>query len=155
MSVAPAPLRDVRNRFSGPSWPALKKGSIAAVLTFLGFGLVTDLLPNPVFARMVPRSPLDYAFLVLTAVLTGAYFAQTVRIQGSPGDNGAIAGALGGFLAFGCPLCNHVLLLLLSGSAIMTYFDPLRPVLGVASVGLFGATLLYRRRRAGCESCSE
>lgn len=117
------------------------------ILTVLGFGIITDLIPNPVFARMVGRSPIYYTFLALTALLVGLYFAQTVDLQESPGDNGAIAGAMGGFLAFGCPLCNHILLVLFSSSAIMTYFDPLRPVLGVASVGLFGATIRYRRRR--------
>lgn len=154
MSVEQVLFHDVRDLFPGYSWPAVKKGGAAAILTFLGFGIITDLIPNPMFARMVGRSPLDYAFLALTALLAGLYFAQTVDLRESPGDNGAIAGAMGGFLAFGCPLCNHILLMLFSSSAIMTYFDPLRPVLGVASVGLFGATILYRRR-ASCESCAE
>lgn len=82
------------------------------------------------------------------------YFAQTVHLDDAPGENGALVGAMGGFLAFGCPVCNHVLLLLFSGSAIMTYFDPLRPLVGAVSVALFAATIYYRRRRATCETCT-
>jgi len=59
---------------------------------------------------------------------------------------------VGGFLAFGCPICNALLLTLFSSSALMTYFDPYRPLLGVLSVTAFGAILYYQRKK-GCETC--
>jgi hypothetical protein len=58
-----------------------------------------------------------------------------------------------GFLAFGCPICNAFLLALFSSSALMTYFDPLRPLLGAVSVVLFGGLLYYRHTRA-CATCA-
>lgn len=116
---------------------------------FVGFGLLTDLLPNPVFVRMVPRAPLDYAFLGATSVLAGAYAVQRDLLAETPGDACALGGTVGGVLAFGCPICNHVLLLLLGSSATMTYFDPLRPLIGAVSVALFGGLLVYRQRRVG------
>lgn len=125
----------------------LATGVGVAILTFAGFGLLTGLVRNPVFARMVPSTPLDYAFLAATSVLAGAYVVQRARLRETPGDACAVGGTLGGFLAFGCPICNHVLLLLLGSSATMTYFDPLRPLIGLLSVGLFAGLLAYRRRQ--------
>jgi hypothetical protein len=57
-----------------------------------------------------------------------------------------------GFLAFGCPICNAFLLALFSSSALMTYFNPLRPLLGAVSV-VFFAGLLYSRSRDSCDIC--
>lgn len=129
----------------------LARGGAVAAGVFLVFGLVTDLLANPVFVRMVPRTPLDYAFLGATSVLAGAYVVQRDLLRDVPGDGCAFTGTLGGFLAFGCPVCNKLLLALFSSSAIMTYFDPLRPVLGTVNVLLFVGLLYYQRRR--CTRC--
>ncbi|MCU4976005.1 hypothetical protein OB955_25365, partial [Halobacteria archaeon AArc-m2/3/4] len=63
-----------------------------------------------------------------------------------------MGGLLGGFLAVGCPICNVFLLALFSSSALMTYFDPLRPVLGAISVALL-AGLIYVRHRRSCPTC--
>ncbi|GAB7095402.1 hypothetical protein JCM30237_25550 [Halolamina litorea] len=117
---------------------------------FALFGVVTGLLPNGLYVRMVPRTPLDYLFLVLTAGFLGLY---TLQRTGERHDGKtATASAALGFLAFGCPICNAVLLALFSSSALMTYFDPLRPLLGVVSVVLF-AGLLYVRSQRPCEDC--
>lgn len=118
---------------------------------FLLLGAVTGLLPNPVYVRMVPRTPADYLFLVATSAFAGAYLYQRSLAEEPVGDRFATGGVVGGFLAFGCPICNAVLLALFSSSALMTYFDPLRPVLGVVSVLLFAGLLYYQRRN--CESC--
>nr|WP_243838079.1 hypothetical protein [Halobacterium sp. R2-5] len=115
------------------------------------FGAVTGLLPNPVYVRMIDRTPADYLFLVATAVFAGAFVYQRSLAEEPIGDRFAAGGIVGGFLAFGCPICNAVLLALFSSSALMTYFDPLRPVLGVASVVFSAGLLVYQRRR--CEVC--
>jgi len=121
--------------------------------SFALFGVVTGLLPNPLYVRMVPRTGLDYLFLALTAGFLAVYTLQRTP-TGQDSDATATAGAALGFLAFGCPICNAVLLALFSSSALMTYFDPLRPVLGAASVVLF-AGLLYVRSQRSCETCAD
>lgn len=117
------------------------------------FGVVTGLIPNPVYVRMVPRTGLDYLFLLLTGGFLGLYTLQRSS-GGQHDDKTATAGAAAGVLAFGCPVCNAVLLALFSSSALMTYLDPLRPLLGAVSVALF-AGLLYSRSRRTCDSCVE
>nr|WP_238392236.1 hypothetical protein [Halorussus amylolyticus] len=122
-----------------------------AVGVFLLFGTVTGLLSNPVYVRMVPRTPADYLFLVATSAFAGAFVYQRSLAEKPVGDRFAAGSVVGGFLAFGCPICNAVLLALFSSSALMTYFDPLRPLLGAVSVVLFAGLLYYQRRN--CKSC--
>mgnify|MGYP000176168042 CR=1 FL=1 len=129
----------------------LATASLVGAGAFVLFGAVTGLLPNPIYVRQVPRTPLDYLFLVLTAGFLGGYTLQRPA-DGRTDDGAATASTVVGFLAFGCPTCNAVLLALFSSSALLTYFDPLRPLLGAASVVLFG-WLLYARARRGCDSC--
>lgn len=136
-------------------------GTVVAIGVFALFGVVTGLLPNSLYVRMVPRTPADYLFLVLTAVLAGVYaalrVATTVEDDGSDDaskseDRWMMGGLAGGFLAVGCPICNVFLLALFSSSALMTYFDPLRPILGLLSVGLL-AGLIHVRHRRTCSVC--
>ncbi|MFD1562357.1 hypothetical protein ACFR99_02065 [Haloarchaeobius amylolyticus] len=144
---------------------AIGLGIAAGIGVFVLFGLVTGLVPNPLYVRMVPRTPVDYLFLTLTALLAGVYTAQRVAtdvpqagLEGEDGDTSsedrwAIGGLVGGFLAVGCPICNVFLLALFSSSALMTYFDPLRPLLGVVSVALL-AGLIYTRHKRTCPTCA-
>ncbi|WIV67686.1 hypothetical protein [Natrialbaceae archaeon AArc-T1-2] len=131
-----------------PTRGTLAKGIAVGAGVFLLFGIVSGLVPNPLYVRMVPRTPLDYAFLALTSVLAAVYVIQRSSLDSEEcsGDRCAYAGTAGGFLAVACPTCNAVLLALFSSSALMTYFDPLRPLFGVVAVGLFGA-IIYRRHR--------
>ncbi|WP_435361533.1 hypothetical protein [Haloarchaeobius sp. DFWS5] len=124
----------------------------ASVGSFLVFGAVTGLLRNPLYVRMVPRTGLDYVFLTLTAGFIGLYALQRPGTRRRGDDGIASVGAVAGVLAFGCPICNGLLLALFSSSALMTYFDPLRPLVGALSVLLFG-TLLYVRSSRQCETC--
>jgi len=131
--------------------PRLVRSAGVSAAVFILFGAVTGLLPNPVYVRMVSRTPADYLFLVATAAFAGAFVYQRSLAEEPIGDRFAAGGIVGGFLAFGCPICNAVLLALFSSSALMTYFDPLRPILGVVSVAFFTALLVYQRRR--CKVC--
>jgi len=131
--------------------PRLVRSAGVGVGTFLLFGVVTGLVPNPVYVRMVERTPADYLFLVATATFAAVFVHQRSLSDDPIGDRYAAGGIVGGFLAFGCPICNAVLLALFSSSALMTYFDPLRPVLGTVTVVAFGGLLYYQRRR--CEAC--
>ncbi|MFC6837807.1 hypothetical protein [Halomarina ordinaria] len=128
------------------------KATIVAVGAFIVFGVVTALIPNPFYIRKVPRTPLDYLFLSLTSGLLGVYVAQRSNSVDQNDSRFAVLGSAGGFLAFGCPICNAFLLALFSSSALMTYLDPLRPVLGVVSVVLLGG-LVYVRYSRTCRRC--
>ena len=136
-------------------------GVAAGLGVFLLFGLVTGLIPNPLYVRMVPRTPVDYALLSLTALLAGVYIAQrnatTMPVDEEVETSGegrlAIGGLVGGFLAVGCPICNAFLLVLFSSSTLMTYFDPFRPVLGIVSVAVL-AGLIYVRHQRSCPTCA-
>ena len=129
----------------------LVRGLGIATGTFLLFGTVTGLIPNPIYVRMVEHTPADYLFLLATAAFAGAFVYQRSLAAEPIGDRFAVGGIVGGFLAFGCPICNAVLLALFSSSALMTYFDPLRPLLGAVSVVAFVGLLFYQRRR--CDVC--
>lgn len=123
----------------------------AGLATLLVLGAITDLLPNPVFDRMVARTAADYLFLLATAAFAAAFVHQRALARDGTADGLAAGGILGGFLAFGCPFCSAVLVALLGSSAIATYVDPLRPAIGVANVAVFGVALAYQRRE--CERC--
>jgi hypothetical protein len=125
----------------------LNKSVGVGVGSFLLFGAVTGLAPNPIYVRMVERTPADYLFLVATSVFAAAFVYQRSFAEEPVGDRVAVGGIVGGFLAFGCPICNTVLLLLFGSSALLTSFDPIRPFLGVASVALFAGLLFFQRRR--------
>ncbi|KDE60399.1 hypothetical protein EL22_00355 [Halostagnicola sp. A56] len=162
--IAGSLLRSIRSDRRAMGW-----GVAAGVGVFALFGLVTGLIPNPLYVRMVPRTPTDYLFLILTAALAGVYTAQRVVTPGPESDLEETAGGepdelanedrwvfgglVGGFLAVGCPVCNVALLALFSSSALMTYFDPLRPVLGVLSVSVL-IGLIYSRHKRSCQRCT-
>lgn len=142
---------------------AIVWGAAAGLGVFGLFGLVTGLIPNPLYVRMVPRTPVDYLFLTLTALLAGIYTAQRIATDvidargdgddhASSEDRWAMGGLIGGFLAVGCPICNAFLLALFSSSALMTYFDPLRPLLGAVSVAILTGLIIVRNRRS-CPTC--
>lgn len=135
-----------------PSRTTVAKGAAVSIGSFLLFGIVTGLLPNPIYIRKVPRTLFDYAFLLLTSLFVGIYVAQQGTTARFNDDRLALGSTISGFLAFGCPVCNVFLLALFSNSIIMTYFNPYRPVLGVISVALF-VGLIYYRRQHNCRSC--
>ncbi|MFC4408326.1 hypothetical protein [Haloarchaeobius iranensis] len=126
--------------------------SIAVGLgVLLVFGTVTGLVPNPLYVRMVARTPADYLFLFATSAFAATFVYQRLLAAEPVGDGVAVGGVVTGVLAFGCPICNALLLALFSSSALMTYFDPLRPLLGVASMVLFVGLLYYQR--VNCRRC--
>ncbi|MEW6721765.1 MAG: hypothetical protein AB1324_00730 [Candidatus Micrarchaeota archaeon] len=114
---------------------ALRAAAYGAGL-FILFSLPTALITNPVipYIRMMPATPLDYAFLLTTSVLGGIYLA--IPAASCAMDNAAGGGALLGFLSFGCPTCNQLLVLMLGYPLLLGIFDPLRPVIGVLSVAM-------------------
>lgn len=128
-----------------PTRESLLKGVLAALAFFLFTGVITGVVQTPLFDRMVPRTHLDYAFLVLTSVLVGTYVIQRTMQPDCGGDGCAYGGAVGGFLAVACPHCNAILIALFSSSWLATYVDPIRPLFGLLAIGALGG-IIYRRR---------
>ena len=123
-------------------------GILSSIGFFLLSGVVTGLVPNPWFTRMVWKTPLDYFFLVVSSMLLGGYIGvHFYKKNISKGcDIATYSGGAGSFLAFGCPICNKLLVLLFGATALLTYFEPYRPVLGFLSIGLLIGALYFKLR---------
>jgi hypothetical protein len=141
----------------------------AGVLGLVAFGLVSAIIPNPVFGRQIAPEP--FAIVVwlvsglLMGLLAGTYLAPTPEVPTAiPAPTGAVAlasdpgaaarstsvlgyaGGLAAFLAIGCPVCNKVALVMLGTSGALSIWAPLQPLVGLASVGLLAASLAWRLR---------
>lgn len=148
------------------------------VASFLVFGLVSAMIPNPVFGREIPPDAFAVAVWVVSSPLmgiVGATYTTPMPVAAAqplafasagplaavrpvePVEErrsstlGTLAG-LGAFLAIGCPVCNKVVLLLLGTSGALSIWAPIQPVLGGASLVLLAVTAVWRirlRMRAG------
>lgn len=137
-------------RFTVHQWTT---AAIAAVVVGLLVGLPTDVIPNPVFGRPVPVTWWSYPVLAVTALLGGLLAATYVRTSDDL-DRPARAGGVGGLLSFfavGCPVCNKVVVLALGTVGARRWFEPLQPLLAVASIVLLVVALRARLRSVdGC-----
>ena len=117
---------------------ALLIGSVTAALLFLLFGMLTAIVKNPYFVRMTPVRWFDWTFLIFTALLSGAYVGlwHYQRKNDVACDYVAMGGTIGGVFAFGCAMCNQLLVTLLGATAVMAYFTPLQPIIGIFSTSL-------------------
>jgi hypothetical protein len=136
--------------------------AVATAATLVAFGLVSAIIPNPIFGRQIPPEPFAIAVWLLSAPLMGvvaATYLSPPRGVARPMGAGtpeverrSLLGYLGGFgafLAIGCPVCNKAALVLLGTSGALNVWAPLQPVLGIASVALLVATLAWRLRVRG------
>jgi hypothetical protein len=145
----------------------------AGVGTALLIGLPTDVIPNPVFGRPVPVTWWSYPVLVVTAVLAGLVVATYVSDPDAAGpvapglvDDGLVddslvddgdpepvsrtasVGGLLSFFAVGCPVCNKIVLVALGTTGARQWFEPVQPLLAVASIVLLAWALRGRLRSA-------
>jgi len=122
----------------------------AAAVTAAFTGIPTDLIPNDWFTRMTPVQGYAYPVWVSVALLSGLLAALYWGVAASctTTRSGALggAGALGSWLAVGCPVCNKVVVLALGASGAMTYFAPVQPWLGAASLAALVAAIAWRWR---------
>jgi len=138
--------------------------AVWTAVSLLAFGVVTAIIPNPVFARQVPAEPFAIWTWIVSAPLMGLVMATytvpprpspIALISLGPGDAaaadrrsttlGSLAG-LGAFLAIGCPVCNKIALVLLGASGAMSVYAPIQPLIGAASLVLLVATVIWRLR---------
>jgi hypothetical protein len=122
-------------------------GIAAGVATTLLIGIPTVLIPNPVFGRDVPVRPRDYVFLAVTVLLTSVLAASYALPATCSLQDGKLAtGGFLSFLAVGCPVCNKVVVLALGASGAISYFQPLQPLLALASTILLSYAIWVRLR---------
>ena len=144
-----------------------------AAASLFAFGLVSAIIPNPVFGRQIPPEPFAIAIWFISAPLMGllgATYSAPPRTavtmpapllagqaRGESARDGSVLGTVAGFgafLAIGCPVCNKLALVLLGTSGAMTIWAPLQPVVGAASLLLLAGTLAWRfRLRARGGAC--
>jgi hypothetical protein len=147
-----------------------------SIVSLVAFGLVSAIIPNPVFGRQIPPEPFAIAVWVASAPLMGLIAATYMTSAASRAEpsflGGPLAGAeavaihsassasaaetrgttlgtlagFGAFLAIGCPVCNKIALILLGTSGALTIFAPIQPVIGAVSLALLAGTLAWRLR---------
>lgn len=141
-------------------WFVAGLGTLIAVVVL---GVPTAVIPNPLFTRMTPTETPNVLTLAVSAplmgLITASYLAKPAQGRDPHGTGGEVrvsAGGIGAFLAIGCPICNKIVVGLLGVSGALNLFAPLQPLIGVASVGLLGASLIWRlRQRArNCVRCA-
>jgi hypothetical protein len=141
------------------SWPSRRWAVAAggAALTALLIGLPTEMIANPWFDRMTPVRIWDRPVWLVTSVLAGLLLATFVATPTADprDDRDARRGGIGGVLAFfavGCPVCNKLVVLALGTTGAHTWFEPVQPILGLASLLLLGLAL--RARLRGERACA-
>lgn len=166
-----------------PAWmtPRFRAWAVAwTAASLLAYGLVTAIIPNPVFGRQIPPQPFAIAIWLLSGPLMGIIVATYSVASTAPAAGPAVPvtlgasgppaatdrqerrtttlGTLGGFgtfLAIGCPVCNKIALLLLGTSGALSIWAPIQPALGVASLLLLAGTATWRlRQRATGATCA-
>ena len=109
------------------------------ILLFIG--ITTSLIPNPIFMRKIDVLPLDYVIFVPYAVLLGFYLGIPTTVCST---KASWFGGLFGFLGFACPTCNAILLMTFGPSVLLTYFEPIRHLVGFIGLAVL-AYVLYKK----------
>ena len=131
-------------RFYGPKgWIVAGGGAIGASLAL---GVLSAIIDNPFFIRMIPVRAEDYVIWIVTSMLLGLVLG-TFAISSVKGNGGkALGSGILTYLAVGCPICNKLVILFLGISGALAYFEPVQLYMGIGSVILLGWTLLLRAR---------
>ncbi len=136
------------------AWPASRWWTAVAIaaLTIVVVAVPTDLIDTGWFSREVPPTWWSWPTLLIVAVLSGLVTATYVAYPAAalPRRSESRWGILGGALSFfavGCPVCNKIVLIALGSAGAMRYFQPVQPVLAVASIAALGWALSTRLRR--------
>ena len=114
---------------------------IIASVAFLLLGTITALWNNSFFIRMTEVNGWDYIILSFESLLIGLFFG--IRAPHCATKKAGIGGVLG-FVGFGCPVCNKILLLLFGSSFLLSYFEPVRHYAGALGLLLFSYALIQR-----------
>ena len=130
--------------------PAFVGTSLAFAFLYLGgVGVITAIIPNALFTRIVEPTTWSYIFWLAPAALFGPLAASYVlptadACEVRRAEQTTTVGSVLSFLAVGCPVCNKLVVLALGTSGAITYFEPAQPWLGGLSVLLLGYALCAR-----------
>jgi hypothetical protein len=154
LDIRPTSIRSTLDR---RFWLAAAFGAAASLV---GLGLISAIIPNPVFGRTIPPDGSAIAVWLLSAPLMGLLLATFVAKPRSwtptsrrdVGGSGLTLGGLATFFAIGCPVCNKIILLALGTSGALNVFAPIQPLIGVGSLAILAGTVVWslRRRAEGC-----
>jgi hypothetical protein len=120
--------------------------TLAAATALVVIGLPTAIYENPIFVRMTPVRPQDYAIWVVSSALLGLIAGSYFVARSTGGDGKVVSGGLLSVIAVGCPTCNKLVLLALGTGGAINFFAPLQLYIGIASVFLLVWTLLQRAK---------
>ena len=129
------------------SWPARRwlVALVAAALYVAAAGLVTDVITNPLAARVVPPTWWSYPVLAVTGALGGLITASYLGSRTHLAVHGrAAGGGVLSMLAIGCPACNKLVVLAVGTSGALNLWAPLQPIVGIGSVVLLAWALHLR-----------
>ena len=115
---------------------------IIASVAFLLLGTITDLWNNSFFIRMTEVNGWDYIILSFESLLIGLFFG--IQVPHCATKKAGIGGVLG-FVGFGCPVCNKILLLLFGSIFLLSYLEPVLYYAGALGLLLFSYALIKRR----------
>ena len=129
-------------------------GTLCAVIAFLILGVPTALVPTGFYKRMTPPTIIDYIVLVAVSLLIGAnvsvYFYKRF---GQKNGLATVGSGILGFFAVSCPTCISLLVAAFGSAFLLTYYDPIRPVLGAISIAVLSAVLVYNLKNLNCNDC--
>jgi hypothetical protein len=128
----------------------LRISLLAAGVYALLVAVPTVLVPNPLFARMLPTEWWNYAVLLAAAPLVGVAFALSRRAACQVGG-GTILGGIAAYLAVGCAICNKAVVLLIGTSGALAWFAPVQPILGLAAIGVLAGYVHLQANRLTAE----
>jgi len=147
----------VRSTLDRRFWVASTLGAVASLVVL---GLISAIIPNPLFGRTIPPDGPAIAVWIASAPLMGVLLAisqsASSSASGAPGrdlsGSGLTIGSIATFVAIGCPVCNKIVLLTLGTTGALTVFAPIQPFIGIGSLVLLAVTVTWslRRRASGC-----
>ncbi len=138
-----------RSTQSAISFAFVGTSVLFAFLYLGGVGVITAIIPNALFARIVEPTIWSYIFWLAPAALFGPLAASYILPSAAVCEvqrveQSTTVGSVLSFLAVGCPVCNKLVVLALGTSGAITYFEPAQPWLGGLSVVLLGYALWAR-----------
>ena len=121
-------------------------GIAAGLFALLVVALPTDLIPNPIFQRMIPAEWWSWPVAILSAVLVMILVSLPKPAACRPPTRAGIVGGGLAYLAVGCPTCNHLVVLAIGSSGALQWFAPLQPILAMAGIAVLALAIAHRLR---------
>lgn len=118
-----------------------------SIITFLVLSIPTAVIKTIFFTRMTPVYSYDYVFLVINSLLIGFYYALTKTSNNSQVckvEKKSLFGQALAMFGIACPICNKLLVFLLGIPFLLTFLEPVRPFISLASMFIL-LWLIYKK----------